>query len=274
MTWGDAGEVLKSAWKLECLRPRFGMMENFITHDGRKDLPPPPGSRWTAPLMILCGLVGFALVAADVVGNGRLHRWDQPLHVWIYNCASASADHPGELPWGVLIFSAISGLGELMFIVAIAVAAGGFFILRRRWRALAVWTVALCGSGIINPALKNWFRLPRPQSHTFFSFGPPPGSGWTFPSGHTMAVTITAGTLAIIMMHLVAMSAAWRRLIVSAAVALSLLEGVALMYVGVHYLTDVLGALFASLAWLGVVRWMLPRKTRRSQKEELLDSSD
>jgi membrane-associated phospholipid phosphatase len=70
------------------------------------------------------------------------------------------------------------------------------------------------------------------------------------------------------------MSAAWRRLIVSAAVALSLLEGVALMYVGVHYLTDVLGALFASLAWLGVVRWMLPRKTRRSQKEELLDSSD
>ena len=41
----------------------------------------------------------------------------------------------------------------------------------------------------------------------------------------------------------------------------SVLEAFALVYMGVHYLTDVAGALAISAAWLGVIRWILPPAT-------------
>jgi undecaprenyl-diphosphatase len=75
-----------------------------------------------------------------------------------------------------------------------------------------------------------------------------------------MAAAITAGALALVWMHHVAMPA-WKRWAVGMGVVLiSVMEAWSLMYIGVHYLTDVLAALGVSLAWLGVVRVLLPVK--------------
>jgi membrane-associated phospholipid phosphatase len=77
-----------------------------------------------------------------------------------------------------------------------------------------------------------------------------------------MAVAVFAGLLATVYFHLQPVSRGRRILILSIALGLPLLESFALLYVGVHYLTDLLGALAISLAWLGVMRiFLLPAPT-------------
>ncbi|MCL2649024.1 MAG: phosphatase PAP2 family protein [Phycisphaerales bacterium] len=212
------------------------------------------GWRWSPLVMLLVGLGAFTLVATDVVFQGPLARWDRPLQAAIYHFARPA--EPSGWPPGVWIGAAISGLGNLSCIAVVALVVASLLAVRRRWATLVVWGIALIGSGIINPVLKSAFRVPRPREHTFYTF--PLNSGWSFPSGHTMAATITAGTLALILLHHIPHTRLIRTLAWSAVAILSLLEGMALMYVGVHYLTDVLGALAISFAWLGVIRFLLP----------------
>jgi undecaprenyl-diphosphatase len=202
---------------------------------------------WPAIMMMVAGLLLFGAVAADVVFQGQLKRWDVPIQ---------SELHKGGW-WPLVLFcSAFSGLGELAIIVGIALVVGAVLWKKGYWRTLVFFVAALLGSGVINPVLKNLFGLPRPTAFTYYVFKPNPG--YTFPSGHTMAVAITAGALALVWMHHVAMPA-WKRWAIGVGVVMiSVMEAWSLMYIGVHYLTDVLAALGVSLAWLGVVRWWLP----------------
>lgn len=197
--------------------------------------------------MIVGGVAGFIAVTADLLCKGQLQRWDWPIHVYFHEHASPA------LMW---LFSAISGLGELYVILAVALAVGWKLWRFKRWRSLIVWAIALAGSGIINPVLKNIFRVPRPGEYLFWVFKE--NSGYSFPSGHTMAVSIAAGALALVLARELKWPAARRWTAAAAVAGISLLEAFALLYVGVHYLTDVLGALAVSAAWLGAVRLMLP----------------
>src|SRR5215212_8231638 len=104
--------------------------------------------QWPAITMMVAGTLFFALVAADVVYGGQLQRWDGPIHRWLH-------DHT----WWPLVLtaSAFSGLGELAVILGIAVAVA-IVLWRKGWkRTLVMFGVALLGSGVINPVLKNIF---------------------------------------------------------------------------------------------------------------------
>jgi len=197
--------------------------------------------------MILSGTGAFIAIAADVVMHGQIARADTPINAYLHQ-------HP--YAWAILLCSAISGLGELKFILPFALFVGAMLFFRKRRRELAIWPLALLGSAILNQSLKAAFAIPRPMHNTFYIFDA--ASGYSFPSGHTMAVTITAGTLALIIIRWARLPRAKARLLALAVVMLALAEAMALVYMGVHYLTDVLGALAVSLAWLGVIRWLLP----------------
>jgi undecaprenyl-diphosphatase len=207
-------------------------------------------SRWPGWAMIVGGVVGFAAVAADLVYRGAIQRLDVPIQKYFHENAS---------PVATFVFSGVSGLGNAALIVALGIVVGLALGKRKRWRSLVVWAAALIGSGIINPTLKAIFQVPRPERYTFYSFMP--GSGYSFPSGHTMAVAVASGALAIVLLHNVAMGAPRRWMIAAAAVAVSLMESLALMVIGVHVLTEVLGALMVSAAWLGVIYLLLPPRS-------------
>ncbi|MDQ6712016.1 MAG: phosphatase PAP2 family protein, partial [Candidatus Dormibacteraeota bacterium] len=78
-----------------------------------------------------------------------------------------------------------------------------------------------------------------------------PDDGWAFPSGHATQSIAFYGMLAIV---LITWYAPNRRLALGIGAALiTLVVGASRLYLGVHWLTDVLGGYALGLAWLSLV---------------------
>ena len=206
---------------------------------------------WLPLAMILGGSALFIAVAADVQFQGRLVQADKVIAPFLYE---------RQTWWSTFIAAGISGMGQLGVSVGVTVAAVIFLWRKRMFREMAVWIGGMAGSGLICDTLKGFFKVPRPDRHLSFVWPDPLRQGYSFPSGHTMAVMIMTGLTVLLLMRLRARPKRTRLWLAAAVPAMGLLEATALMMVGVHYLTDVLGGIAISIAWLGVLRWLLPPK--------------
>jgi undecaprenyl-diphosphatase len=71
---------------------------------------------------------------------------------------------------------------------------------------------------------------------------------YSFPSGHTLMATVFYGTLCVLIASHVRWR--WRALAIAVTSFMILLVGVSRIYLGAHYLSDVLAAIAEGLAWL------------------------
>jgi membrane-associated phospholipid phosphatase len=202
--------------------------------------------QWPSLLALFAGTLAFLAVAADQLLHGQLFRWNDPLRIYL---------HAHSTPLGVLFFSTLSGLGEFIFLLPFALVVGILLLRQKQKIATLLWAISLLGCVLLNESLKRLFQVPRPDRLTFYVF--PSHAGYSFPSGHTMGVAITAGTLLLLASRLHWLTPQKIRLATLATLLLSLAVAFALMYMGVHTLTDVLSGLAVSLAWLGAIRWMI-----------------
>jgi undecaprenyl-diphosphatase len=81
-----------------------------------------------------------------------------------------------------------------------------------------------------------------------------PDKGWAFPSGHATQSISFYGMLAVVLIIDAAPSRRWPFAI--GAALITLVVGASRFYLGVHWLTDVLGGYTLGLAWLGLVMVM------------------
>lgn len=80
-------------------------------------------------------------------------------------------------------------------------------------------------------------------------------SGWGYPSGHaTVAAALAAGLI------LLSPAGTWRRLAIVAGLAFAVLVGWSRLYLGVHYLPDILGSYLTvtAVALLAHAAWQYP----------------
>lgn len=145
---------------------------------------------------------------------------------------------------GETIFSGVSLLGAsvlagLLIIVAIAL------VVRRDWRHLAALCVTCGGGALLNLALKASFHRARPVFASEFESA----KSWSFPSGHAMDSLIVYGLFAY---WIAARYPRSRVPVAVGAAALVGLIGFSRIYLGVHYLSDVLAGYSAGFVWLFV----------------------
>ncbi|MDC0679724.1 phosphatase PAP2 family protein [Sorangium atrum] len=161
--------------------------------------------------------------------------------------ALARALHASSSSAGVAALRAFTLLGTFwaLALLAVVVAAA---LLRRGRRVLAVgWLSALAGGGLLNTALKALFARPRP------TFADPlaVAAGWSFPSGHSMGTFVAFGMLSYLgLLFLRTLRA--RLALVALALGWTVAMGFSRMYLGVHYLSDVLAGFAAGTVWLAV----------------------
>ncbi|MBB3125753.1 undecaprenyl-diphosphatase [Paenibacillus rhizosphaerae] len=118
-----------------------------------------------------------------------------------------------------------------------------WLVLRHRMELL-MFFLSVGGSEIWNIIIKNWMQRQRPDTHRLIEI-----SGFSFPSGHSMAAFALYGTLTYLLWrHIPAL--AGRLAMIVIGVALTLLIGISRIYLGVHYPSDVFGGYLASATWL------------------------
>ena len=131
--------------------------------------------------------------------------------------------------------------------VALAVSAVVCVVLYRRRLLVqaALLPLVLAGAELLNLALKLAFHRPRPEV-AFVTL-----DTYSFPSGHAMVSTAAYGALAYIAWPYLR-SPRQRVLLVVGTLVFVALICFSRLYLGVHYLSDVLGGATGGVFWLSV----------------------
>jgi membrane-associated phospholipid phosphatase len=118
-----------------------------------------------------------------------------------------------------------------------------WLLLRRAWWTAAWLVTAVALIGPLNTLLKIYFGRVRPD----FVEGGARYDSLSFPSGHSSGIaTLVAVALVMAWPLLAARARHWA---LAAGVALVLLVGLTRMWLGVHYLSDVVGGWALGVAW-------------------------
>jgi len=190
------------------------------------------------------GVVGLALAAAstwiffvladEVPENGWMVRIDGAVTNWL----QAHGTEFGEsIFWTVSLFGA-------PILLALLVVVAGVLAYRRDWRRLVTLAITCGGGALLNVALKASMQRTRPSFASEFN-----ARSWSFPSGHAMDSAIAYGFLA---QWAISRWPNRRTAIVLATIALVVAIGFARIYLGVHYLSDVIAGYCAGSVWLFV----------------------
>ena len=183
----------------------------------------------------------FALLLFMIIGYivkfypEMLVSFDQPIQTAIR----------GDLPETLtLLFRAITHLIDIPVIISWVLIVA-FIFYRKQWKMesyLMLGNLAL--AGILIVAFKNIYQRPRPEILHLVE-----EKGFSFPSGHSLAVTIMVGTLIVILSQRIK-NTVWRK-IVQILLSLYIVSVlVSRIYLGVHYPSDVIASLCVGLGVL------------------------
>ncbi|MBB6022050.1 undecaprenyl-diphosphatase [Paenibacillus sp. JGP012] len=198
-----------------------------------------------AAALSLCAFIGIALSISD----NQIHRFDDVLISWIQGMES-----PGMTRW--MQFFTWIGSGRQVVIITILAMLVLYLYLGHR-RELLFLASVLVGSTLLNALLKVAFGRARPTIHRIIEI-----SGYSFPSGHSMASFSLYGGLAfLIWKHIPSFTGRVFMMVASAAFILTI--GMSRIYLGVHYPSDVVGGYFISGCWLFTCIWFYRRYLQR-----------
>ncbi len=186
-------------------------------------------------VLAIGSLWAFVAIAGEIPEQSRMVRTDQSIASWLERVSTER---------GESIFAMVSWLGAPLLSVLLLVAIIAFAY-RRDWLRAGALATAGIGGTLLNYGLKALFHRGRPENASEFIHR----VSYSFPSGHAMDSLVVYGFLAFLLLERTA-STVRRRLIVAGAIVLIGAVGFSRMYLGVHYLSDVVGGFLAGTVWL------------------------
>ena len=189
-------------------------------------------------LVVMAALVeGVETVYEGVVGRDGLTAVDQPVLD-----AAVSLRSPG-LDSAVTAFTNVGGPVGMPILALVAVAVITWR--RRRWTPIVLTLIAAAGSLAMTIVGKDFVDRARPPAALAV---PPLEVSASFPSGHTLNATVL--TTVVVYLVLIETTAAWQRsLAITVGTLFVAAMGLSRVFLGHHWLTDVLAGWLIGLAW-------------------------
>ena len=191
--------------------------------------------------IVLGATVLSAEVYEAVVENDGLAALDEPVLE-----AAVNSRTPASEQW-VTHFTDLGGTVGMPLIAAAIVIT--LAVRRRSWLPVVLMLIAAAGSVLITVLGKDLTARARPP--VIYAV-PPLETSPSFPSGHTLNATVVLGLSAYLVMlgrrHLRS-----RILVASVVVVFVVAMGLSRVWLGHHWLTDVMAGWLVGLAWLAAV---------------------
>ena len=202
-------------------------------------------------------LIAGLVVALAVWQAADALAWlDEPVGRGLFDAGVA---HPVLVAWASAWSFVVDGPRN----IAIVAIAADVLVLGRAW-PWAVFLVLVTQSGVIGSnLLKLGIARPRPDLIA-------QAAGQTersFPSGHAFAGVTVWGSLALAGLYL--LPRPWGRAVAVGCLALGLLQPLARLILGRHWLTDTIGGQLLGAGWLllgwSLFAWWLERRAARDE---------
>jgi len=180
----------------------------------------------------------FGKIAEDVVTGDPLTAVDREIAVWLHLHATPTLTEAMKF---------ISLLAAWPVVTSICLFMVLYFVRERSRYPLLTLMLTIPIGMLMNGMLKYAFHRSRPAWDDPILMI----ESFSFPSGHAMAATLLYGFLTAFVVRNV-QAWRWRVLAVLSAGLLVVLIGFSRLYLGVHYLSDVLAGMAAGAAWLAL----------------------
>jgi membrane-associated phospholipid phosphatase len=198
-----------------------------------------PGLYLTLALLVLIAAAWVSgAIAEDVATNNRITVVDARLSTWVQTHGTAPL---------TTIMLVITHLHSTVSVTIMTLVVCAYLWLRRLRYWVLTLLLSVFGGMLLNFLLKNLFLRPRPH----FKSPLLTLTGYGFPSGHTMAATVFYGTLCVVVLSR-APARCWRAPAVVISTIMIALVGFSRIYLGAHYLSDVLAAVAEGLIWVAL----------------------
>ena len=203
----------------------------------------------SASLMILAACLFviawlWAWLIASLVLRGGPLVLDHQVHAAMFALRNPLADR---------LMAGLAAIGSAPVLVTCTCVALAWLMWRRRWLAASHWLAAIAVGLLITAGLDAVVDMPRPPTAV---------AGFGFPSIAVTMTTVVFGFFAVLIAReLPGRQRAWPYLLASAATAL---VGFARLYLGAHWLSDVVTGVLLGVAWLLVLGIAYRRHSARS----------
>ena len=214
------------------------MPEELFTTD-EKPVPPGPLKRRTRVFQIMfAGSVALYAMMAVLARFYPYYRWDLRASLLIQ-----SISLPGFRPFMI----ALSALGSGWLPFAL-VSAAGLGLIAARYRSEGLVLMAgTAVSSVSNSLLKILSARPRPDGALVSVITE--ARHMSFPSGHTVFFVVFFGFL-LYLAYVLRLRPGLRHIVVAVLGAMIALIGISRMYLGAHWLSDVVGGYLIGSIWL------------------------
>ena len=210
------------------------------------DVPPQPPSflarhAWVGYAIFIVFGALFAYLSYEVKNNGWVTQWDKPYALAIYTWAKRQ---PAWLIFTMRFFSAYGRDGVALIALVLTVG----WVRKGARRELRWLFFGVLGGELWFQILGNLVRRLRPAFKDPFETL----IGYGYPSGHATTNLLLAWlVIALIWPHL---HTGWRRfLLVFFSALVVALICFSRLFLGLHYLTDIIAGLFLGMAWGGLI---------------------
>jgi membrane protein DedA with SNARE-associated domain/membrane-associated phospholipid phosphatase len=214
--------------------------------------PTTPQGFWltfTVAVGVLAGWA-FGALTQDVVAHDEMALFDPQFETWVVT---------HRIAWLTSGLEIVTWLGSLLVIVPLLVAVAVALIARRRdWRRVALLVIAVAGAVALYDLVKPVVGRARPPATLWIGNY----DGPAFPSGHATQTVAFYAMLAIVL--LTGRSFRARALLWVGAALVTILVGASRVYLGAHWLTDVLAGYALGAAWVALVVSIRLLTTRRA----------